>query len=87
MIAKVEVDKQSCIGCGTCWVSCPQTFREVKVGEDYKADVTDALAPEAHLRKAAGECPSLSIALIDMSGEVVFPTEAQREELRRQQQW
>jgi ferredoxin len=87
MIAKVEVDKRTCIGCGTCWVSCPGTFREVEEGDEYKAAATDVLAPEDQLRRAAGECPSLSIALIDVVGVVVFPTEAQREELRRQQQW
>ncbi len=87
MIAKVEVDIPSCIGCGTCWVACPDTFREVEVGEDYKADITGRLAPEAQLRAVAEGCPSLSIALIDGAGTVIYPTEAQREELRQRLQW
>jgi ferredoxin len=36
---------------------------------------------------AAEGCPSLSISLFDVSGELIYPTEEQREELRRQQQW
>ena len=87
MIAKVQVDTPTCIGCGTCWVSCPQSFQEVQVGEDFKAAVTDRLAPEQALRNLAKECPSLSIMLIDAGGEVIYPTQAQREELRRCQQW
>jgi ferredoxin len=87
MITKVEVDTRTCIGCGTCWVSCPESFREVAVGEDYKAAATGALAPEPLLRGAAAGCPSLSISLYDAAGELLYPTEAQREELRQQQQW
>lgn len=87
MIAKVRVDTPTCIGCGTCWVSCPETFREVKAGGDFKASATDVLAPELRLRSAADACPSLSILLFDAAGELIYPTEAQREELRRRQQW
>lgn len=83
MIAKVEVDIQTCIGCGTCWVSCPDSFREVEVGEDYKAVATGALSPEPLLWAAAEGCPSLSISLFDADGELIFPTDAHREELRR----
>jgi len=87
MIAKIEVDTPTCIGCGTCWVACPDAFREVEVGEEYKAAATGRLAPEKALRDAAEGCPSLSISLIDDSGAVLYPTEAQREELRKRLQW
>ena len=87
MIAKVEVDMRTCIGCGTCWVTCPQTFREVESGNEYKAAATGILAPEPQLRGAATGCPSLSIALFDAAGEQIYPTQAQREELNRQKQW
>jgi len=87
MIAKVEVDTPTCIGCGTCWVVCPQTFREIEVGEEYKAATTGTLAHEKVLREAAEGCPSLSISLVDDSGAIVYPTAAQREELRQRQQW
>jgi ferredoxin len=87
MIQKVEVDSPTCIGCGTCWVVCPDTFREVEVGEEYKAAVTGRLAPEKQLREVAEGCPSLSITLYDDTGSEVFPTEARREELRQRLQW
>ena len=70
MIAKVEVDMRTCIGCGTCWVTCPQTFREVESGDAYKAAATGVLAPEPQLRGAAEGCPSLSIALFDAAGKI-----------------
>ena len=87
MIAKVEVDIPSCIGCGTCWVVCPDVFRELETGEEYKAAPTGRLAPEKQMREAAEGCPSLSISLIDDSGALVYPTEAAREELRQRLQW
>ncbi len=87
MIAKVEVDIPTCIGCGTCWVACPDAFREQEVGEEYKAVATGRLAPEPQLRAAAEGCPSLSIALYDAAGTVIYPTEAQREELRQRLAW
>lgn len=87
MIAKIDVDIPSCIGCGTCWVACPDSFREVEVGEEYKAAATGRLAPDKDLLAAAEGCPSLSISLFDGAGAVIYPTEAQREELRKRQQW
>lgn len=87
VISKVEVDTPTCIGCGTCWVSCPDTFREVEVGEDFKAAATDVVGDQRVLHSAAVACPSLSIFLYDADGGVIYPTEVQREELRRAQQW
>jgi ferredoxin len=87
MIDKVEVDIPTCIGCGTCWVVCPEVFRETEVGEEYKAATTGRLALEKTMREVAEGCPSLSISLIDADGGVIYPTEAQRAELRQRQQW
>jgi ferredoxin len=87
MIAKVEVDTRTCIGCGTCWVTCPESFKEEKVAENYKAVATGARSPEPLLRGAAAGCPSLSISLYDAAGQLIYPTDAQREQLRQQQQW
>ena len=57
------------------------------MGEEYKAVATGRLAPEAQLLAAAQGCPSLSISLFDGAGAVIYPTEAQREELRQRMAW
>jgi len=87
MIEKIEVDTPTCIGCGTCWVVCPDSFREVEIGDEFKAATTGRLAAEKVLREVAQGCPSLSISLFDSAGAVIFPSEAQREELRQRLQW
>jgi ferredoxin len=87
MIVKVEIDVPTCIGCGTCWVACPDVFREIEVGDDIKAEVTGKLCAEKQLLGAAEGCPSLSIVLTDDQGRTVYPTEAQREEQRRRLSW
>lgn len=87
MIAKVEIDAPTCIGCGTCWVACPDVFREIEVGDEIKAETTGKLTADNLLVGAAEGCPSLSIILTDQNGEVVYPTAAQREEQRRRQAW
>lgn len=87
-IVTFEVDQPSCIGCGTCWVASPDLFREVKVGNDYKAaTVTSEVTDAAKLRLAAVGCPSLSIYLIDADGEVAFPTAEARAERDRKTDW
>ena len=49
----MDVDLHPRIGCGTWWVSCPETFREVKAEEDLKAATTGVLGPEPLVRSAA----------------------------------
>ena len=87
MIVKVEIDVPTCIGCGTCWVACPDVFREIEVGDDIKAETTGKLGAEKQLLAAAEGCPSLSIILTDDQGQTVYPTEAQRDEQRRRLSW
>ncbi len=87
MIVKVEIDVPTCIGCGTCWVACPDVFREVEVGDDIKAETTGKLGAEHLLRGAAEGCPSLSIVLTDDQGQTVYPTQAQRDEQSRRLSW
>jgi ferredoxin len=87
-IVAFEVDQPSCIGCGNCWVANPDLFREVKVGNDYKAaTVTLEVTDEPKLRLAATACPSLSIHLIDQHGEIAFPTAEARAERDRKLAW
>lgn len=78
MIKTIDVDQPSCIGCGTCWVSNPELFREHRIGDDLKALPTGRLmADDARLRIIAEGCPTLSIHLIDENGQIVFPSAEQ----------
>jgi len=64
----------SCIGCGTCWVSSPDLFREIEIDGDYKAaPVTTQVKDPGVLRTVAEACPSMSIQLIDGNGEILYP--------------
>ena len=61
---EVKVDKQKCIGCGTCVAIAPKSF---KLDDDGKAEVTDPAGvtegdliagdPEAKVKEAAESCP------------------------------
>lgn len=88
MIKKIDVDQPSCIGCGTCWVSNPDLFREHKQGEDLKAVPTGVVNAELpRLRLIAEGCPTLSIQLIDEAGVTVFPTAEQIAARDRAAEW
>jgi ferredoxin len=88
VIVAFEVDQPSCIGCGNCWVANPDLFREVKVGNDYKAaTVSSEMGDAGRLRLAAEACPSLSIHLIDDGGQIAFPTAEARAERDRKTNW
>lgn len=74
MISKVEVEQKVCIGCGTCWVACPETFKELDLGNDLKALPTGILGDQHIIRTAAEGCPTLAISLLDATGGMIFPT-------------
>jgi ferredoxin len=61
-VARVDVDKQSCLSSGRCVETAPEAFR---FDEDFLAEATDrALAlPEAKLDAIARACPGLAIHL------------------------
>jgi ferredoxin len=65
---KVEIDREECIACGTCWEDCPEVFEEnetdgmSQVVEAYRVDGNPAVgqAPdelEDCVRTAAEGCP------------------------------
>lgn len=87
MISKIEVEEVACIGCGTCWVACPQSFRELDLGDDLKAVPTGALGDQHLIRAAAEGCPTLAISLMDAGGALLFPTEEARAALRASDGW
>jgi ferredoxin len=87
MISKIEVIDVACIGCGTCWVACPQAFKEHDIGDDLKALPTGGLGDQHIMRAAAEGCPTLAISLIDEAGVVLFPSEEARAALNASADW
>lgn len=71
-MAKIpKVDKEKCIGCGTCTVLAPKTFR---LGKDGKAEVINPPADEeekisklvsAEIKEAIDSCPVEAIKVIE----------------------
>lgn len=60
MAKKPIVDKEKCIGCGTCAALCPAVF---KMGEDGKSNVINPEgAPEAEIQKTIDGCPAGAIS-------------------------
>lgn len=56
-----QVDKETCIGCGTCAVLAPKTF---KFGKDGKAEVINPPGDEeSKIKEAADSCPVNAIKL------------------------
>jgi ferredoxin len=56
-----RVDKEICIGCGTCTVLAPGTF---KLGADGKAEVINPPGdPEEKIQDAVDSCPVKAITL------------------------
>ncbi len=52
---KIKVDKEACIGCGTCVALAPNTFA---LDEEGKSIVTNPQGDkEEDIRKAAEACP------------------------------
>ncbi len=50
----VNVDKEKCIGCGTCVALCPQVF---KMGDDGKAEVKSKDFDKCDVKNVAESCP------------------------------
>jgi ferredoxin len=64
-MARLIVDRERCIGCGTCVESCPAVFA---IGKDRVASVINAhlaITEQACAAEAAADCPQLSIAEVD----------------------
>ncbi len=58
---KIKVDKEKCIGCGTCALIAPEIF---ELGEDNKAHVkVDAKIDKKLANQAAESCPVEAIII------------------------
>lgn len=63
MVKKITVDKDLCIGCGTCVVLAPKTF---KLGKDGKSEVIEPPGDkEEKIREAVDSCPVDALELAD----------------------
>jgi ferredoxin len=71
-IARVAIDKQSCLSSGRCITAAPEAFR---FDDDYLAEPTEGAQrlPEDRLRAVARACPGLAIALLDARGDAIDP--------------
>lgn len=60
---KIKIDKNKCIGCGTCVAIAPKSF---KLGDDGKSQVIEPPKDdEAMIRNAVDSCPVVAIELAD----------------------
>ena len=60
---KVKIDKNLCIGCGTCVVIAPKSF---KLSDDGKAEIVEPQGDsEAKIKEAVDSCPVSAIKSID----------------------
>jgi ferredoxin len=68
---KIRVDRNLCIGAGTCSVIAPEVF---ELDSELKAVVKNpAGAPEDKIIDAAKSCPVMAIFLEDEEGKQIFP--------------
>lgn len=55
----IQVDKNLCIGCGTCVSICPSVFQ---IGQDGKSEVIDAIGKSCKkIEEAIDSCPVSAI--------------------------
>ena len=68
---KIKVDRDLCIGAGTCVVVAPRTF---DLDDELKAVVTDPKGDdEDTIIEAAKVCPVFAIILKDETDEQIYP--------------
>ena len=58
-MAKITINKEKCIGCGTCESLCPEVF---KIGEDEKSKVINPKG-KCDLKEAVDSCPANAISV------------------------
>lgn len=60
---KVKIDKNKCIGCGTCVAIAPKSF---KLGDDGKAQPIEPSGDEEKIiKEAVDSCPVQAIELAE----------------------
>jgi ferredoxin len=70
-IARIEVNRDLCIGAGPCVEAAPSVFR---LDEENRAVVIDVEGdPEDAIWEGAEECPTSAIYLYDAEGNQLYP--------------
>lgn len=71
IISKIVIDRDLCIGAGTCVTLAPETFQ---MDDENKAILVDLRGNDAEtILMAAESCPTKAIFLYDENGEQVYP--------------
>ena len=61
MAVNIIIDKDKCIGCGTCVSLAPKSF---KIGKDGKSEaINPAKDDEATIKNAVDSCPTNAISI------------------------
>ncbi len=61
-IMKVKIDKEVCIGCGSCVAICPDVF---ELNDNNKAEVKEEESGSACIKEAEEICPVDAIKVLD----------------------
>lgn len=79
-IKKIKIDRDLCIGAGTCVVLAPDTFElddelkaVLKKGDKQSPEVVEGQDSEEDILAAAKSCPVLAITLADENGKQIYP--------------
>ncbi|MBI2039070.1 MAG: ferredoxin [Candidatus Niyogibacteria bacterium] len=70
-IAKIEIDRELCIGAATCVALAPGVFALDKENKAYVVDENGA--DQEMIRLAAESCPTKAISLFDKEGKQIYP--------------
>lgn len=68
---KIEIDRELCIGCGTCASIAPETFELDGEGKSIVKNLKGN--DEATILDAAKSCPVGAITVIDDNGKQIWP--------------
>jgi ferredoxin len=60
-MAKVKVNEELCIGCGTCEALCPKVFKM----ENGKSKVISEDCEDCDCREAVESCPASAISIVE----------------------
>ena len=69
--SKIKIDRDACIGCGSCTALAPDVF---EMDGENKSKVKDSKgADKATIQSAAESCPTEAIQLYDEQGNKTWP--------------